>query len=187
VEALGAVCKRPKEAVPALIASLQDKDPSVCCWASESLGKFGEQAKDARLPLLTMLSDPVPDNQRTAAMALDKIAPEIVASQVIPVLLRELDNANPRAGEVAAFSLASIPRAPAVVVPALISKLDSADVDLQNQAIYALGEFGAAAEAALPKLKLLSRNKKGNQAYGVDEVISKIVFELHKPAQSKGS
>src|SRR5262249_44637185 len=70
---------RPRDAVPALVAALKGKEPSLRLAAATALGQIGPEAQNALPALQQSLNDPEPPVRGSAAAAILKIdvnAPE---------------------------------------------------------------------------------------------------------------
>ncbi|MBS0208985.1 MAG: HEAT repeat domain-containing protein [Planctomycetes bacterium] len=88
--AADALARIGNDAVPALIAALEDKDPEVRSFACRSLSVMGDRAAPAVGALTARLSDPDENVRRAAARALGQIGP--AAKSAIPALIELLRN-----------------------------------------------------------------------------------------------
>jgi HEAT repeat protein len=93
VVALGSI-GHSAESMKALISALEDPVPDVRAEAAESIGGFGEKAKDAVIPLAKGLKDSNPRVRQEAAEALGKIG--LDARDAIPYLREALRDADER-------------------------------------------------------------------------------------------
>jgi len=166
-DALGGIARQPDLAIPALIAALTDPMEGVVYYAALSLGEFRERATNAIPALLLDFRSPDYRNRDSAALALDKISPEICAREVIPVLLRDIkdERGRPQSGgaQTANMSLITVGQmkdSAALVIPAIIEVIGDThyrEID-RNNAVSLLGGFGPAAMAAVPKLNSLTND-----------------------------
>jgi len=166
-DALGGIARQPDLAIPALIAALSDPMEGDVYYAAVSLGEYRERATNAIPALLLDFQSPDYRNRDSAALALDKIAPEICAKEVIPVLLRKIKDSrgHPQTGgsQSANMSLLTVGQmkdSAAMVIPAIIEMIGDtnySEID-RNNAVGLLGGFGAAAKSAVPKLNGLTND-----------------------------
>jgi HEAT repeat protein len=146
-----------KEAVPALIAVLQDPDPEFVREAQFALGNIGPAAASAVPALLRSLSS---DNERvrnSAFYAIGHIGP--AAKEAVPTLRKMLVTSKDQFVHVAClWTLVHIqpndPQLVAEAVPALTKALAMPDHELARiEVAVTLGNLGAAAKSALPALQ----------------------------------
>ena len=158
-DALGWIGKRPDLAVPALIEALKDSDIGVGIYAAESLGRFGDRATNAIPALLENFAARDYRIRQSAAVALSRISPETTAKEVIPVLLRDLQDSRPNFRNSAMINLSQMHMLPDMLIPAFITALDDSDNTVRMNAIHALDWFGAQSKAAVPKLVSLTTDQ----------------------------
>jgi HEAT repeat protein len=96
-----ALARIGEPAVPALIETLNDRDPKVRAAAAMALARIGSQAKAAVPALIKALKDKDPDVRREAARALGQMGP--AAQEAVPALLEALrdsgdDSSEPNTG-----------------------------------------------------------------------------------------
>jgi len=175
-EALGWILPPPKEAVPALRAALQ-KDRTHAAIYARALGQLGPVARAAVPDLTELLSDAA--SRAEAAVALVGIDPD-QAKKAVPPLIEDLQGDDEKQRQTAVLAVARLghaarPAADALVtllrdrllterevknlhevwaeaVPGLVELLKSPDADCRKRAIFALGQIGPAAHAALKSL-----------------------------------
>jgi HEAT repeat protein len=83
--ALGQMGAQAREALPALLQALQDREPLVRDAAADAIGCIGPDAPDATLALMQALTDTNSFVQATAAKALKKIDGPYVANLKLDV------------------------------------------------------------------------------------------------------
>ncbi len=155
-EELAVLGPAAKDAVPALVAVLDDPDVQVRATAAIALGRIGSDAKDAVGKLIGLLEDATELVRWTALIALGDIGP--AASPAVPSVIRKLrDEAeNVRSG--AMFALGRIGPAAAVTVPTVVEFLSDQRDDVVWVAARALGKMGEA--AVLPLIEGLKSSKQ---------------------------
>lgn len=132
------------EAVPALALALGDKDLRIRRYAIWELGKIGPDA----VPILTgLLWDENPEIRRHAVWALGDIGREGV-----PSLIYALKDEDPDVRWAAAWTLGEIGPKAEEAVPALIQALRDDDPDVRRTSAWALGAIGARREGVVPAL-----------------------------------
>ena len=105
-----------RPALPALLAALEDPDPSVRAWVAQDLSDMGSAAASAVAPLRNMLNRPDAESRGSACRALGSLGSE--ASAALPQLRRALGDPSPAVRAAAADAIARIQRAEALGEPA---------------------------------------------------------------------
>lgn len=135
------------DAIPALIAVLDDNDVDVRSSAMESLTGFGNLAA----PLLTKaLSDNRPRVQVNAACALLEMNP--ADPHAIEPLIEGLQQPAADVRRIAAWALSLSGVHAKRAVPSLTKALEDKDVEVRRFTTVALREIGPEAKAAVPAL-----------------------------------
>ena len=139
-----------KEAVPALIAALEDQSPETCCEVLFALAAIGPDAAEGVPALVKALGNPEANVCYGACYALGKIGPAAMPAKA--QLLATLDSEDPFLAMAGAWALAQIdPNSPETAkksVPVLIKALAEPDPMTRTQAADALGLLGALAKEA---------------------------------------
>ncbi len=150
--ALSAIGPKAKDAIPALIATLQSKNPKLRAYAAHALGEIGPAAATAALPLIDAITDKDPIVRREARDALKsvKAPPEVV----LPSIGKLLNAASPTDAAAAVMTLAELGE---VAVPDLCKALDNKDTCYW--AALTLAEIGPQAAGAVPQLGALLDHK----------------------------
>ncbi len=113
VRTLGKMRDAATEAIPALVAQLQNPIPSIREHAAEALGDIGPAARQTAEALLPLLTDTVPKVRRDAARSLGQIqAPADIAG---PPLQRLLADPEPIVRDAARTALTTV--APELLTP----------------------------------------------------------------------
>lgn len=135
-----------KPAIPELDKMLDDDSKNIL--AARALAMIGPGAFEA-------LGRAITNRNRLARVtAIAAFGfPEFRTNEVIPPLLRCLNDSDVNVQCVAATALGRTGLEGEHVVPALISHLDSSNANLQISAAMALGNYGTAAEKAIPNLQ----------------------------------
>ncbi len=142
------------DAASILIEALRDPKASVRGLSAYQLGLMGPAANSAVPALIGMLEGEDPSDHEAAIGALGRIGPPSLAA--LPAMLRRSTAASP--GVIPwAVSLASVGPGG---VPILIEGLDDPDEGVRWTAAAALGELGAAAGDAVPKLSRMSTSDR---------------------------
>lgn len=143
---LGRIGPPAKDAVGALIAVLGDPSPNVRSYACFALGRIGGPSAQAAVPgLVERMTDENGIVRRAAMDAILAIGPD--RSVVIPLMVKALEDAEPRIVTAALRTLASQGE---VVVPVLIEALKSEKSGYW--AMLALEQLGPQAKDAVPAL-----------------------------------
>lgn len=158
-------------AVPFLMKSLDDPNPSISEGAAIALGMIGPRAKEAVPALKDILRRKPESGLRQgieAAKALGKIG-EI--DFLIRAFRGEEANISPY---LASLGLGAAGPAASSAVPVLMEALDSSDSSAQMYAADALGAMGAAANPAVPRLRELSGSSWNFVRHSAGEALIKI-------------
>jgi len=133
-----------REAMPALVAALQDDDGKVREAAAQALGNMGPEA----LPTLTgMLGHRDKYVRRNAVWAMGKLGP--LAKPALDDLCRVLKDADPRTASGAAQALGNMGADGADAVPALAEAMRGTNIVLCRLAAKALSQIGTPALSTL--------------------------------------
>jgi HEAT repeat protein len=181
--ALGAIGPPAEKAVPRLAAVMQDDpDSKARLEASLALTKMGPAVAAVVPALAQALGDPEPGVRLNALVALMRLKAE--ARPAVPALTRALkDPANRtnartftftiQAGAATALGYAT--RGTPEAVPALMEALQSADtVPLRLAVVRALGDVGADAKPAVPRLRELAKDADPDMKSAAGEALYKI-------------
>lgn len=199
--ALAAIGPDAKEAVPALIGTLQSKNAKVRAYSAHALGEIGPAASAAAVPLIDVITDKDAVVRREARDALRRIdAPDEV---VLPHIAKILSTAEPGDAAAAVMTLAELGEAAvpglckalenedtcywaaltlgeigaeaAGAVPHLGKLLDNPSPEVRMQAIMALGEIGEAAKSQVPAInKRLQEDKEDSVRFAAAYALGKI-------------
>ena len=149
-QALGSMGAEAAEAVPALIRSLQDKDPRVQAASADALGKIGTDARETVPELGRLLEDGKHGERddgvlRMAVNALGEFGGR--SKDFIPQLKTILHNSdkNKDLRQTAAIALGRIGREATEVISELIKALADDDWHVGQSAAKALANIGTAA------------------------------------------
>jgi HEAT repeat protein len=133
-----------REALPALVRSLDDDDAKVREVAAQAIGNMGPDA----LPTLAgMLSHHDKYVRRNAVWAMGKLGP--LARPVLTDLCDGLKNSDPRTASGAAQALGNIGADAAEAVPALAEAMRGTNIVLCRLAAKALSQIGSPALSTL--------------------------------------
>lgn len=179
-DVLGQIGEPARAAGPALVAALQDPDPTVRKVAVQSVGKlapevpgavpalvelfpdvgavraiaeFGLAAGDAVPKLTALLDDPDPTVRRNAARTLGRIGD--AAKSAIPALTARLADPDPPVRQYAARALGWIGPAAASTIPELVKLLADPDPVARQGAVAALGDLGPIAKGELAAVQAM--------------------------------
>ena len=147
--ALSAIGRAASPAVPKLAKLLGSRNSTLRFAVVRALGEIGPDAVAGVGELGAALSDAEEEVRREAAQSLGKIGPE--ARQAIPALIAALSDQSTDVKWQAVWALS---RMGEKAVGPLTALLD--DESLQDAAVVALGDIGAASKPAVPQMvKLL--------------------------------
>jgi HEAT repeat protein len=133
-----------REAVPALIESLDDEDGKVREACAQAIGNMGADVLPTLAGMLTHHDKYV---RRNAVWAIGKLGP--LARPVLADLCAGLKNADPRTASGAAQALGNIGADAAEAVPALAEAMRGTNIVLCRLAAKALSQIGAPALSTL--------------------------------------
>lgn len=146
---------RDERSVEPLIKALSDKSWKVRGPAAKALGTIGDSR--ALTPLIKVLKNDVKSSVRgNAAWALGHIRPVVV--DVVPILMRALEDKDWYVRSSATIALGSIGPVTDEVVPSLMKALGDNEDLVRRSALSALGTIGPAAAEAVPALEKVLRN-----------------------------
>jgi HEAT repeat protein len=148
LDALGKIGPDAAEAVPTLVAALNDPEDNVRQSAAEALGMIGPNAAPAVPALVAALNDPEDNVRQSAASALGKIGPN--AAPAVATLVAALNDPDGKVALSAASALGKIGSDTAEAVPALVAALNHPSA--RWTAAPALARFGLDAVPAVPAL-----------------------------------
>lgn len=139
-----------KEALPALNAALQSRDPTTALWARYAIAIITRDIS-SHLPIyIAALADKKRYWAGMAGTALSGFGTEAVAA--VAALIEDLRSPRTDDRWAAAWALGSIGSAAKAAVPALTLALEDADEKVRWYAAWALGCLGAEAQSAVPAL-----------------------------------
>ena len=133
-----------REALPALISSLEDDDPKVREVSAQAIGNMGPDALPTLAGMLTHQDKYV---RRNAVWAMSKLGP--LARPALPDLCAGLKNSDPRTASGAAQALGNIGADAAEAVPALAEAMRGTNIVLCRLAAKALSQIGSPALSTL--------------------------------------
>jgi HEAT repeat protein len=142
-----------KRAAPAIgdVASVLNEE-GLTAEAAIALSNMGPEAF-APLKEGLWKNDPIVRRESLRSIGKMKERAPLKASDVTPLLIQSLKDADGTVRAVAATYLGIIGSAPEVTVPALTEAMTDPDPEVRREAATALGSFGAAAVPALPALR----------------------------------
>ena len=160
LRAIGSFGSDAGPATENLTKLLNASDDEVRAAAANALSQIGPPASGAVSALTKLLSDASPRIRCQAALALKSMGAKSRAA--VPELTRALGDSVPYVRAGAADALGAIGPASRDAVPALIERLraDPRPNYVLDSAIYALGDIGADAKAAIPELEQISRRPR---------------------------
>jgi HEAT repeat protein len=135
------------------------------------------------LPGIDIPFMPAYDRRKSAAHELGVYGPAAWAA--VPALLQALNSLNSdddAVRETAAISLGNIHAEPDTVIPALTQCLG--DYGVNAKAVSALGQFGAAAKAAVPRVIILLQANDPETQWAAGEALRKIDPEAFARARN---
>ncbi len=143
------------EAIPAVTATLDDDDATLCAESLFVLGAVGAAAAPATDKIVSKLADQDADVRHAACYALGKIGPG--AQAALPALAKLMDSEDEFLRTASVW--ASLKIAPDDVrlqqkaVPLLTRALTDVREHVRIEAAYMLGEMGETAKSAIPALQ----------------------------------
>jgi HEAT repeat protein len=152
IDAATELARRGEEAIPDLIAAMNDERPLVRQWAIWTLGEMGPRAEPAIGRLIEALDDTDDDVRRSATVVLGA---NLRASSALPSLLQKIKDPAPqvRTASVWALWVMSVHGVSSgAVIPAIANGLHDPDETVRAEAATMLGRFGEEALATLPQI-----------------------------------
>jgi hypothetical protein len=150
------------------VVCLKDKDRRVVAAAANGLGDCSAESKQAVPALIACLmshtNEPEDFMVRNSAVSgLEELnALRKAMSTAVPAFVKTLDDRDYRVASRAATALGQAAVQPDIVVPALVKSLNypypDKYGDVRRAAIVALGNYGAAAQSAVPALAKLAHD-----------------------------
>jgi HEAT repeat protein len=154
-DAVSALARLGKVAVPHLTLALQEKDPHVRQAAAFFLGRMGPEAAPAVPGLALALQDKEAAVRVAATMALQGIGPR--AGAAVPALIESLQDPDPSVRSFASSSLSAI-GTPNVL--ALVNLINHGDLDAQRAATQALVQNYRALRLTAATFRKLAQSKE---------------------------
>ncbi len=155
-DSLAKLGKEAKDAAPALVESLKDKDKHVRMFSAKALGAIGPDVAKTAIPGLTKaLEDEDKNVSEAAAEALGKMGPAAVS-----VMIDNLRKKDVYARRLAAESLGKMGAEAKSAVSTLTDVTKDRDKETRLAAIRALGQIGPEAKSAVPTLTDLADREK---------------------------
>jgi HEAT repeat protein len=181
--ALGAMGADGGEAVPALaVIMVEDPDRQTRSEAALALSKMAPSSRPAVPALARALADEEPFVRMNAATALFQL--RTAARAAIPALIQAFQNDDNshdlpwfwlNIQDMAALALGRASAGTADGVPVLHEALESATTNRRRSILArALGEVGAEARPAAPRLRVLLADKDANVRQAAEEALRKI-------------
>jgi len=144
-----------RQAVPALMERLRDKDATIRLHSAIALGNIGPDARAAVPALKPFLKEKHTVRVYTA-IAIWKI--EHNTPETLPVLEQGLQEENAKFRWAAAVFLGEMGPAAEHAIPLLEKATQSADKETASCAVQALGRLGPSAKQAVPDLTALLKD-----------------------------
>jgi HEAT repeat protein len=140
-------------AVPELVRKTQDPNLFVRWASARVLGIIGPREESLTVPALAkLLADNDLDVELAAAQALSRYGP--AAQAALPQLQQDVVGASDARMRIAAINtIVAIGKSARTALPTIIGSLSDVDLEVQQAAADALGQFGAGATEALPALR----------------------------------
>lgn len=172
LQAIEALARFRKLAVPALVEALKDKDYGVRFSAVFTLNIIGWEAKAAVPALIMALKDEKELVRYYAAETLGKIGAD--ASDALPALITASKDKVAWVRVNAVEALVNLRQEPKLILPVLIEALQDEDGTVRIFAAEGLGKIGKAAKPATAALNRLLTNKYIGVAVEAAEALAKI-------------
>lgn len=169
-------------AIPDLLPLLADND--IAMDAAASLASIG---KDAVQPLIGKISTGSGSGKAMAVAALSRMKGDM-AAPAFDVLVKAAQDKDTDTQEWAAKALGNLAMKPEICVPLLVGLLDSKANPVVTSAIAGLGNYGAAAKEALPKIQALTKSRVDDiksAAFGAVNKITGVDDQKEEPAAKK--
>jgi HEAT repeat protein len=162
-----------KEALPALIDALSDKNAETRGEILLAIGALGPEAKSAVAAVGKALKDPEEDVRYAACYALGKIGPAAIS--VKEELVKNLDSSDRHLAMVSAWALAKIQPGCENVspksLPIFIKALEDENAVVRIEAVESIACLGRLAKDAVPALKKLLNDKDESVRQRAAEVL----------------
>lgn len=173
------IARGDQPAISLLSESLKDESHEVRQMAAAALAVHGPQAESTLSQLGEALSDSHPMVRMMAARAIGKVDPaqSARAAEVLGSLLDEEDRI------VGECSLHYLLELGAEAVPYLIKAARSSNRNIQEPAIFQLGQYGADAASAVPVLTELTEHDDRAVRQTAAEAIQRITADSSGPDQ----
>jgi len=146
-----------QDALPTLLAALQDESEDVRGSAAEALERLGQTSDVVVSALLTALQDESEDVRESAAEALGRLGQ--TSDVVVSALLAALQDESKDVRESAAVSLGQLGQTSEAVVSALLIALRDKNSSVRRSAAVSLGQVGQASEAVVSALVAALRDE----------------------------
>ncbi len=144
----------PEEAVPGLMAALDDPSLMIRWRAARALGQLGPDAKAATPKLIGLVDNDFRAARQWATTALGEVDADPTVA--VPALLRALKDADGRVRRSAATALGSFRPPQGTAVSALLNALDESSWEIRWWAANSLGKLAPAAhQQVVPALTTL--------------------------------
>lgn len=168
---LGEMAPGAADAIPDLIAALNDPVQSVRGSAVRALSRFGPAAAPAVPTLMDML-EREEDRRGQVASALAAIGPQARPALVLLIQLLERER-HARTRRCIIQAIGAVGAGAATIVPVLSKALNDKEEHVRAEAAEALGKLGPAARAAVPLLHqaLIGKEERYPRAYAVDALL----------------
>ncbi|HNU50213.1 MAG TPA: M56 family metallopeptidase [Verrucomicrobiota bacterium] len=155
-QALGSIGPAAKDAVPALIEAIDDDFVHVPVIVARALSKIGEGAASAAPALQGMLRNDDPSERLAAAQALWAIDRGRMPTEAVSVLKELLETGDPNDRIKATTVLCQMSGTLGDRAKAYLNdRLDNGSNDERSNILLSLGQIGAGAQFAVPRLKKL--------------------------------
>jgi HEAT repeat protein/adenylate kinase family enzyme len=183
------------EVIPTLCHLLTDFDRWFRCRTIQSLGKLGNNSKEAVTNLLNLLEDPDDWIRFYLAEALGQLGDN--SEQVTPALLHLLEDDDKGVRSNAAMALCKLGNNSKEIITALLNLLEDSDSDVRLSAVTTLIKLGEATEKVIKFLLYLLKDSSstirstsaailGELGYSSSEVITSL-FQILQYSDSDTS
>ncbi|NQT14386.1 MAG: HEAT repeat domain-containing protein, partial [Planctomycetes bacterium] len=150
-DALGKIGAQAETVVPALIAATSDTDHYVRAVAVDALGRFGPAATDATSALVKILEEE-PDALARGLCGRELVKIDPTGKTAVPVLIKNLRDANSTVRHLAAMALADLGPSAADAVEPLTEALEDPELVVRYCAARALWKIDQQDGPAVPVL-----------------------------------
>jgi HEAT repeat protein len=160
---LGKIGPDAGAAVPLLLAALRDKEKSVAEAAAMGLGGIGSGDRSLVPQLVAGLKEGDPVIRSRFALALGETG--VASRPALLALMEALKDKNVTIRAAAAEGLGGMKKATREVIDKLEEVIfDDRSDAVKEKAVAALGRFGPAAKSALPTLRKVANESRGNDS-----------------------